>query len=281
MSYHVLLSPAKLNLTLRVLRKREDGYHEIESLIQKISLYDILKIKIFKKKTTIENIEFYPKNLDISIYNNTIKKTIDVIKFALNVNFGYDIKIYKKIPIKSGLGGGSSNAGILIKYLNEILRFNLNCLELYNIGKEIGADVPVFVNKKSLLLVKGIGDKVINVNFKNPYSWYILVKPKNISLSTKEVYNSLNLVLTNQNKSIIEKKNIECGVNDLEKAAFKLAPQLRELKEFLKKYSNLVLMSGSGSVIYCGFKDKNNLLNTYKKIKDTLKSHKIIICRNI
>ncbi len=276
MSFSILLSPAKLNLYLKVVSKRDDGYHNINSLVQKISLFDTIKIKIFNNKL-INEIKFY--NINIPEKNNTIFKTINFFKEYTNINFGYKIYIYKKIPIEAGLGGGSSNAAIVLKFLNNFFKTKLTLNDLIKIGAKIGADVPLFLCNDSLILIYGIGDKVKPIHTLDlPYKWFLLVKP-NISLSTKKVYSNLNFILTNFNKNIMEDTLLEIGHNDLEYSAFKLEPRLKEIKEFLKNYSDLCLLTGSGSTIYCGFKLKADILAVYKKVLKKYKNFQILIVR--
>lgn len=276
MSQVIILSPAKLNLYLSVLSKRHDGYHNINSLVQKISLYDIIKIKIFKEED-IKRIIFLDYEIDKN--NNTISKVISLFKIYTKLNFGYCIEVDKKIPIGAGLGGGSSNAATVLKFLNFYFSTGLSKEILVNMAKEVGADVPLFLSESTRVLIYGIGDKLKELdNYILPYKWFLLIKP-DFSLSTKKVYEGLNLVLTKSNKNIMEDTLLEIGFNDLEKSAFIIYPELKILKECLKQYTEIALMTGSGSTVYGAFKNKRDLLNCYSEIQERFKKYKLIICR--
>ncbi len=274
MSFFILLSPAKLNLYLKIISKREDGYHNLNSLIQKISIFDVIKISFNTKNKLINFI-----NYDIDENNNTIKKAIELFILKTGINFNYEIFIQKNIPIEAGLGGGSSNAATILTFLNNYFKTGLTMDDLINIGRNIGADVPLFLYPSSLLLMYGIGDKIKSVKyFKSDYNWFVLIKPDK-SLSTKKVYVNLNFILTNFNKNIMEDSLFEIGFNDLEKSAFKILPILKDIKDFLKEYTKFSLMTGSGSVIYGGFTNKKEALNCLNKAKEKFKNYQIIICR--
>ena len=272
---YILLSPAKLNLYLKVLNRRPDNYHNINSLIQKISLFDILKIKILEDKN-IKSIKFSISNIP---ENNTILKAINLFKSLIKIDFGYNIEVIKNIPMEAGLGGGSSNAATVLKFLNYFFKTNIPLIKLIDISTNIGADVPLFLSDKNIILITGIGE---NIKFVNPdiskYKWFLLVIPDK-SLSTKKVYKELNFVLTNSNKNIMEDTLFEIGYNDLEKPAFKILPELKVIKDKLKEYTDLALMTGSGSTIYSGFEYKQKAVETFKTIEKLFPNYKKIIVR--
>ncbi len=276
MSFFILLSPAKLNLYLKIISKRKDGYHNLNSLIQKVSIFDIIKISFNTKKKLINF-----SNSAIDKDNNTIKKVIELFVKKTGINFNYEISVKKNIPIEAGLGGGSSNAATILNFLNNYFYAKLSLDDLINIGKSIGADVPLFLYPSSLLLMYGIGDKIKSIeSLKSNYNWFVLIKPDK-SLSTKKVYTNLNFVLTNFNKNIMEDSLFEIGVNDLEKSAFEILPILKDIKRFLKRYTKFSLMTGSGSVIFGGFSNKKDALNCYIKAKEKFINYQIIICRTL
>ena len=278
MSTFLLLSPAKINLFLKVLNRRDDGYHNIISAVQKVNLFDIIKLKIYPNKHfTI--VDFSNKDIP---EKNTVTEIIKLFKQETSIDFGIEVKIIKKIPTQAGLGGGSSNAGIVLNFLNNFFKKILHKDKLVKIGKKVGADVPIFVEEKSFLVISGIGDKILNdFKIKNPFKWYVLIKPE-INLSTKKVYSYLNKVLTKSDKNIMKKMvDVKFGYNDLENSAFRIFPEIKEIKEKLKKYSEISLMTGSGSVI-CGlYKTKKELIENLPKIEKEFKKYKIFVCRNL
>ncbi len=172
-------SPAKINLYLKILNKRKDGYHNIETSFQYIDLYDFLNFKESKNDISIESNNPIFKNT-----NNTIFQAASKMKEYLNSSSGVSIKIEKNIPMGSGLGGASSNAASTILALNKLWGLELSDEKLLNIGKEIGADVPFFIFGKNSL-AKGIGEILENTeSIKNN----ILIIDPQIHNSSKKMF---------------------------------------------------------------------------------------------
>ncbi len=242
-------SYGKLNLFLEITGKREDDYHEIFSLFQTISIAD--RIIIEKGKGSIK-IEFSDKNIKVD-GKNTVVKAVN----ALGVKEGVRIFIEKKIPAGSGLGGGSSNAATVLLLLNNILDLKIPFEKLWEISCEIGSDVPFFLFGGAAL-VMGRGEIVVPVPT-TPYRYFLLKIPK-INVSTKSVYENLTEY---GDKSKIYAHflggNFNRFINRLEEVAFKLYPELREVKKEMLNLSDFVLMSGSGASFFAGFKEKSKI----------------------
>ena len=173
--------PAKINLNLRILDKREDGYHNIQTDYQLIDIYDHLKFKSNKDRNiTIESKETY-----LNDEFNTIYQSAEKLQKLMNENAGVVIEVKKNIPTGSGLGGASSNAASTLVALNKLWRLNLNKHDLIKIASSIGADVPFFVYGKNAS-GEGIGDKLEEI--KTTSKKILVIKP-NIHSSKKKMLN--------------------------------------------------------------------------------------------
>lgn len=245
-------APAKINLFLKVLGKRSDGFHELFMLMDKIPLYDYLSFEKRKGSEIVLKVE----GNDIS-GDNLILKATRLYQEYFQVSGGYHIHLEKNIPIGAGLGGGSSDAATTLLALRDF--HGLGTLrELDDIAKELGSDVPFFL-RQGACLARGRGielEQVRGFELEN----VLLVKPKE-GLSTATVYRELRE--EDYRDSSIEKclelyrkkdvHFIKESINDLEKPAFRLMPELNEIKEILGPGS---LMSGSGSTVFCLCKDR-------------------------
>ena len=169
----VIESYGKINLGLDVLYKREDGYHEIKTIMQQISLSDTLTLREMK-----ENIALESNNTDLPMdSSNLVYKAWKAIQRRTGINRGIEINIHKRIPIAAGLAGGSTNASAVLKGLNELWELGLKEEELKNIGVEIGADVPYCI-MGGTALAEGIGEKLTKLR---------AFKDKNLLLDRKSV----------------------------------------------------------------------------------------------
>ncbi|MBU0478752.1 4-(cytidine 5'-diphospho)-2-C-methyl-D-erythritol kinase [bacterium] len=272
MSSLSLKSYAKVNLFLEVLWKRDDGYHEIESLIQKISLCDNVLLEDRPRSITI----LCPnKKINIpSNRNNLAYKAAKLLIERFNIKKGIFITINKKIPVGSGLGGGSSNAASVLKGLNQLWNIGLKNAELQELGAEIGSDVPFFINGKTAL-VKGRGVK-IHTCFTMPKIWLVLAIP-NISVSTKWAYGRLDRELTKNINSArlprLKKLQVKDIVNNLfnrlEGVVFKEYPLIKAIKEkMIACGASGALMSGTGSAVFGIASSKDNAYKIAKKISN-------------
>lgn len=245
----VLRAYAKINLFLDVLRKREDGYHEIISLFQNISLYDRLII------TKIENGLEITSNVNIP--GNILYKVWDIfVKKVLTPNCGFKVEIEKNIPIEAGLGGGSSDAAAFLKFLGD--EFNIPMRNLLSIASEIGSDVPFFL-EGGTAVIRGRGEIIEKLFPIKGYNVKILTFNKGIS--TKNAYEMLKPTLFGKAKCNVYKlyeayrlrdiKNIQdCTYNIFEKVIFPIRPDIVSGIKKLKNGSIVASMTGSGSAVY-------------------------------
>ncbi len=264
-------SPAKVNLYLRVLGRRENSYHDIVSLMQRISIYDEMDFAPGGKAIVIK----CPGTSLPENERNIVHQAANLLFSQASYSSGIEITIRKKIPIAAGLGGGSSNAATTLVTLNNLMEFNYSKDELMKIGAKLGADVPFFVFNKTAW-ASGIGDQLQAVE-NIPQIWFVLVNPC-FDISTKMVYENLNLRLTNKvRKFNIPRFNTLYDVvnklhNDLEKVTLNLHPIIKDLKELLVAYGALgSLMSGSGPTVFGIFADKEDALRAEEKLREEVK----------
>ena len=252
-----ILSPAKINLFLDVLGKRKDGYHEIESIMQTVSLVDTLYLYPIKS-----GIKISTNHPELSSgRDNLAYRAADLIKKKYRIKKGVRIALEKRIPIGGGLGGGSSNAAAVLLGLNRLWNLKLSNEELSFLGAKLGSDVPFFIYGKTAI-VKGRGEIVLPLQVRENFH-YLLLKPP-ISIPTKNIYKNIRLSLTKPaingilpiiNELLQKQANYkeiqQLMYNRLENVAMKLYPVLRDTHQaFRKTPTQGILLSGSGSTIF-------------------------------
>jgi 4-diphosphocytidyl-2-C-methyl-D-erythritol kinase len=274
-------SPAKVNLYLRVLGKREDGYHEILSLMQRISLCDEMTFFPGADRMSVR----CPDSSLPQDERNIVYRAATAFYTCLGRRPDVEITIRKRIPIAAGLGGGSSNAATTLMTLNEIAGSPLSHAELAGIGAALGADVPFFIFENSAW-VSGIGDHLIETAALPPL-WFVLLNPC-FEVSTKSVYQGLNLGLTNERincnvpRFYTGEDLIRSLVNDLEKVTLKLHPVLKQMKSLLlKSGAKGALMSGSGPTVFGVFTDEASALEAEKCLKKERRGWAIFGARSL
>ena len=280
MKYYKIKSHAKINISLKVLGKLKSNLHKIESLVSFINLYDEIFIKKINNKN--HKIIFYGKFSKGISKNNTISNLLKIIEKKL---YGqkYLVKVNKKIPQKSGMGGGSMNASSLLKFLIKSQNLNLSSKEISKISSKIGSDVIVGMHSKMSILYGNGNLKNLNKNM-NLYT--LLVRP-NFGCSTKDIYKNVKIFskpIFKLNKRIIINYNFLSYLrNDLEEPAFRKYPILKEVKIFLEKMDKILFvnMTGSGSTIVGYFISKKATLNAIKILKKKYKNYWCISSRTI
>ena len=270
----IIKSPAKINLTLNVVSKRKDGYHNLETIMIPVSLWDEMEIL----STNSKKIKIICDNKELPVDDdNIINRAIRLLWDVTGLKIGVLVKLKKNIPVAAGLGGGSSNAASVLLALNKLWKTGLTISRLTEIGKKLGADVPFFVHGKTAL-VKGIGEKIYPIKIKRDF-WSVLVNP-GFPVSTAWIYKNLNLPLTKKAKNNIKLLSLlEKGerpdlwskylFNDLEKITLKKFPVLTEIKKAIMESGALnVLMSGSGSTIFGVFASRNKAIVACNNLKE-------------
>ena len=264
------LSPAKLNLFLKIINKREDGYHNIRSGVTLINLFD----EVLAEESSKFEVRYIGK---FAPQNNVFKNCI-VEKIFSNFNLikpKYCFTIKKNIPIQSGLGSASSNAAAVIRILKKLEYKEINTINL----TEIGADVPLFVENQDLL-VRGIGDITIKQLF--PKYYFLLIKPMQ-NCSTEEMYNEVNInsIKFDPNLDTDEISEFDMG-NDFEAIADRKYPEIATLLKFMRGFSEVIFsrLTGSGSCIYSAFDKKNSAEKALEFFKERYPNHWAVVVEN-
>ncbi|MFA5523488.1 MAG: 4-(cytidine 5'-diphospho)-2-C-methyl-D-erythritol kinase [Tissierellales bacterium] len=267
---------AKINLSLDVLRRREDGYHQLEMIMQQLALKDIVTIEEKESGFTIDsNSKEVP--LDTS---NLAYKAYNTIADMFNIRRGVHIYIEKNIPIAGGLAGGSTDAAAVLKGLNALWKLRLSEDQLMDIGLRLGADVPYCI-MGGTALAEGIGEKLTRI--KRFSHRHILIANPGFNISTAYVYNNLKLDKINDRpETELLLRHIENGDTDLvakamknvlETVTIKENPILNKIKEeMLRSGAMGSLMSGSGPTIFGIFKSPKDLARCEEKLKHSIKT---------
>ena len=268
----VLKSYGKINLGLDVLRRREDGYHEVRMIMQTVGLYDLLTMKKIKddKIQMTCNLTFLPTD-----ERNLVYKAVKLMKDKYHIKDGVEINLNKRIPVAAGMAGGSSNCAAALKGMNQLFDLGLSIDELCEIGVTLGADVPYCI-WGGTALSEGIGEKLSRVDAMP--ECYILIAKPGISVSTAFVYQNLNLsglakypdidgmlecLRTKDLKGICDRLE-----NVLETVTIKEYPIIEEVKKHLMDQGAMgALMSGSGPTIFAIFQDKKTADNALKSLR--------------
>ncbi len=243
-----LASPAKVNLFLRVLARRADGYHDLASLFQAIDLSDTLHITLDTKDSFTCNVAEVPTD-----GSNLVLKALSAFRRGTGLSFGVRIHLDKRIPMQAGLGGGSSNAATTLWALNELLMRPVGQKDLFRWASAIGSDVSFFLSQGTAYCT-GRGE-VVRPLKSLPHQSLWIVKP-NEGLSTPEVYRRLDLKAVPQRDPQVVLRAFFAGnptcFNDLEAAALSALPRLADLKQELERSGfSQVLLSGSGTSFFC------------------------------
>lgn len=252
----------KINLALDVLRRREDGYHEVRMIMQTVNMYDKLTLRK-KKEPGIEvktNLFYLPTN-----ENNLVYKAAKLLMDEAGIEQGLFIDLHKFIPVAAGMAGGSSDAAAVLYGVNRLFNLGLSQKDLMERGVRIGADVPYCV-MRGTALAEGIGEKLTPLP---PMpDCYILIAKPGISISTKSVYQNLRLDTlekhqdTDRSLRALEEGNLmelaDSMGNVLESVTIRENPVIEEIKDEMKAAGAInAMMSGSGPTVFGIFTHKN------------------------
>lgn len=248
-------APAKINLSLDVLRKRDDGYHEVEMIMTMVDLADRIEMQELPRDTIMISSQAGYIPLD---EKNLAFQAAKLIKDRYDVKRGVYIHLDKKIPVAAGLAGGSSDAAATLRGLNRLWGLGISEAELKALGAELGSDVPFCVSGGTAI-ARGRGEKLEEIETP-PQCWVVLAKPP-INVSTSEIYGKLNAKGIERHPSIagmldaLKRNSFEemCANlgNVLEEVTLKLYPEVRHVKECMRKLgAEGVLMSGSGPTVF-------------------------------
>ena len=267
---------AKINLCLDVLRRKENGYHEVEMVMTNVDIFDVLEIKELEEKKIL--LKSY--NTDLAMdETNLIYKAIALLQKETGKTFGVEVLLEKNIPMEAGMAGGSADAAATLKAVNELFTLGVSDERLLELGASLGADIP-FCIMGGTVLASGIGEKLRRLS-PLPKMKLLIVKPK-AGLSTKKVYESLDIDGLNkagfihkdvgEMVSVIEsdeadKTKIEkiAGrlYNILEVPSIRLLPLIADIKQKMLDNNCLgALMSGSGTAIFGIYENDEDMIKT-------------------
>jgi|LSQX01.3.fsa_nt_gb 4-diphosphocytidyl-2-C-methyl-D-erythritol kinase len=276
MDKYIISAPAKINITLDVLSKREDGYHNIKSIMQTIDLCDEMTIEKIQEGIQVQtNLPYLPRDS-----RNTAYKAAEEFFDYTNIkNQGVKISIAKKIPVSAGLAGGSANAAAVIKSMNIIFDTGLSASELTGIGRKIGADVP-FCIMGGTALCEGIGD-ILTPLPDLPDMVLVIAKPP-ISVSTAKVYGSLRfdeefmhpdteriLKYIDEGDTVAIAKNMYNVLEPITTNTYKIINRIKNI--MLGAGALGAVMSGSGPTVFAVFENKINAIKCIEKLKIIVK----------
>jgi 4-diphosphocytidyl-2-C-methyl-D-erythritol kinase len=289
-----ILAPAKINLFLRILNKRKDGYHDIETVSEKVSLYD--KIVLEESKSSEIVVKSNSKDPCFKGANNTVYKAISLLRDKLKIKKGVRVFVEKHIPVGAGLAGGSSDAAETLKGLDKLWKLGIPRSELLNFAGKIGSDVPLFVFDESFLLGRGRGERLCRISGTQRLKlWHILVTPS-FKISTAYAYSlfdryhfsrkrdgqgfesheKLRLTIPSYSANIIT-----CALFDRDVSLLNYYSYNSFKSVILKKYIRLfrlnrvleginkdfVHLSGSGSTLFMTFFGRKEAEYLVKKVK--------------
>lgn len=296
MDKFVFPSYAKLNLYLEVLNKRKDNYHNLKTVFERIDLADeiIFTLRADKTIKVSSNSSRVPKD-----NTNLAYRAAKLLQDTFRVRQGAEIRILKRIPVASGMGGGSGNAATTLLALNKLWKLGLKQRRLVKLAKKLGSDVPFFVYNCPFATGEQRGDKISPLRtLKNRRLWHILLVPK-IHVSTPKVYAAWDefcakiscftgLTIPEYNVKLLilalQKNNLasiqKAVYNSLEEVTSRLYPELVQLKARLKDLGlKSILMSGSGPALFGIVSSRKEALALKAQLEKNIKSVEIFVTK--
>ena len=266
-----IFAPAKLNLYLDVLEKRSDGFHNIETIFEKIDLKDEI---VLKEKGKGLKVRATPSGCSQG-KDNIVYKAAKALFKEIGINLNLDIEIKKRIPVSAGLGGGSSDAASALRAINEIFKLGVSGKNLFSIASGIGKDAPFFMTDDPFASAEGAGEKIKRINIRKDF-FHVLIKPS-ISLSTKRMYQRIDRCSFSGAKSALKKAllALKKGAKELEENYYNIfesvlagdGAHINKAKALLLEAgARHSLLSGSGPTVFCTFERKVEAEKIFKNI---------------
>ncbi|MCF7487519.1 MULTISPECIES: 4-(cytidine 5'-diphospho)-2-C-methyl-D-erythritol kinase [Vibrio] len=254
-------SPAKLNLFLYITGRRDNGYHELQTLFQFVEFGDELTVSANQETSAIT---ITPEIPGVATEDNLIWKAATALQQYTSTSFGADIELKKVLPMGGGIGGGSSNAATVLVALNYLWRLNLSDDQLAEIGLQLGADVPVFVRGHAAF-AEGVGEQLQPAN--PDEKWYLVVKPQ-VSIATVDIFTHSELTRNTPKRALATLLEQEY-VNDCEKIVRMLYPEVDKQLSWLLQYAPSRL-TGTGSCVFAEFSSKKEAESVLEQLPDTV-----------
>lgn len=265
-------APAKVNLVLEVLNKRNDGYHEVRSLIQAINFCDLLHFE------TAYELSFECNINNLQTQDNLVIKAAVLLRNTYGCKRGAKIQLEKKIPSGAGLGGGSSDAAIALLALNKLWNLHIKLTDLLQLGAQLGSDVPFFLHR-GMALVKGRGEQVIPLP-SVPIPWFVVLLPAlpEIPGKTKKLYARLNekhFTHGQYTSEVMQSWSIDYHIdpgklfNVFDAFAFDVFPELEDYwLKFKEAGADNIHLAGSGPSLFAPFVDQIQAGNVKRRLTD-------------
>ncbi|WP_133407913.1 4-(cytidine 5'-diphospho)-2-C-methyl-D-erythritol kinase [Parashewanella tropica] len=250
-------APAKLNLFLHINGRREDGYHELQTLFQFIDTCDYLEFKLTNEPPLVLHSEL---NEVVAPSDNLILKAAKLLKKHTSYSGGAEISLEKNLPMGGGIGGGSSNAATTLVALNALWKTGLSIDELAELGVQLGADVPVFA-RGFAAFAEGVGEKLTPVTL--PENYYLVLTP-NVHVSTAKVFSDPDLPRNTPKLSLATLMQ-NTWQNDCQTLVAKLHPQVAKALDWLVEYAPS-RMTGTGACVFGEFEDKQQALKVLSQL---------------
>lgn len=280
-----LKANAKINLSLDVLRRREDGYHEVRMIMQMVGMYDRIVLHAESGKPGIRletNLSYIPKD-----EHNLAVKAAKLLMDEYEVNDGLSIRLEKFIPVAAGLAGGSTDAAMVLTGVNRLFHLGASPEKLMETGARIGADVPYCI-MGGTALSEGIGE-ILTPLPPMPDAWILLCKP-NVNVSTKEIYGGLvldeetrhpdvdRMIRAIKERDLKEMANPACMSNVLETVTGRRYAVIGQIEQTMRDFGALsAIMSGSGPTVFGIFEEKENGEAARAALKRMLPSARIFL----
>lgn len=256
MSTLSLPSPAKINLFLHITGQRSDGYHNLQTLFQLLDFGD----KLVFRSNLSGNIKINGNIDGVDEKNNLIFHAATLLQKSTGCDLGCTIDLTKNLPMGAGLGGGSSNAATTLVGLNALWKCGLTANQLSDLGKTLGADVPVFVHGESAF-AEGIGDILTPLTL--PQRWFLVITP-NCHVSTREIFSNPQLTRNSSPIKIRALSGVEYR-NDCQDVVSKLYPAVGSVLQWVENFS-APLMTGTGASVFCSFDSKSEAQHVLSKL---------------
>ena len=249
---------AKINISLNITKKRDDGFHELDSVMLPISMHDSLVISKLNATDNFVTVD----DFSIGTFSyNLATFAIEKLQSVYHFNDKFRVLIHKVIPIQAGLGGGSSNAACVLKAVNSMLKLGATDEELIDIAKTLGCDIPFFIKCKPSR-VQGVGEVLNQITIKNNY--YVLIVKPEPGCSTRDINNVIKALAEGDDELLANSIS-----NALQEPAIKLVPSIQTIIDELKeKGLKIVQVTGSGSAVFALSIDKNLLKKVLKELED-------------
>lgn len=258
-----LLSPAKLNLFLHITGRRDDGYHNLQTLFQLLDYGDELSFTLNNSGT----INLSPELPGLPSEQNLIVRAARLLQPFNQTGLGVGIQLTKRLPMGGGIGGGSSNAATALVALNHLWKCELTRQQLQDLGLRLGADVPVFVNAQTAW-AEGVGEQLLPIEM--PPKWFLVVQPE-CHVSTVAIFS--NKCLTRDTAPITVAAFLEQGgKNDCQAVVRALYPEVDKALKTLEKFCQTAIMTGTGACVFASFDSSEKAQQVQQQLPSSLPS---------